>query len=386
MQISIIGAGIGGLTTALALDACGHEVSVYERGEKPASQGAGYVLWPNAMYVLEHLGLAKEVRAIGGELRSMDRLSKHAERLTSLDLNYLQQLMGFGSYAVLRKDFLDLLVRAVLKKGIALHFNHTLSHFIPERTKLTAVFQHGHSCTSDFVIGADGRMNSIARRVVTGENAPSYQGFVNWVGFLEHDHFDFTLGTVLDYWGLGERFGIVPVSPGKSYWAAGAVFPLKQAPDDKIGLLERFADWPTEINQIIDATKSNHINAIFVHDLEPKKPWYKDRVLMLGDAAHACLPTSGQGACQAIEDAFHITECLMNFSGRDNRELSQRLQRFQQIRFDKTASIARSARHFAKQIFSTNPEICFQRDQIARAGDARSIVSGMAELWNWGLQ
>jgi FAD-dependent urate hydroxylase len=396
MNIAIIGAGIGGLTAALALATAGHRIRIYERRSTPASPGAGYVLWPNAMFVLRQLGLSDAVVARGGKLALMNRYDARGQLLTSLDLSALAQLMGQDCYAILRTDLLALLLEAVQAHPIPVYFDNELTHVESRQNVALARFSQGIACTADLLIGADGRMDSRCRQFVLGDNHPSYQGFANWVGYVEARLPELDSPAVSDYWGYGERFGIVHAGADKYYWAAGAAVErnseafanIRQHKTDKTiqrMLLDRFAQWPAAIHQIIAATDTRQINSILVHDLPPQAPWYKDRVLLLGDAAHACLPTSGQGACQAIEDSWHLANCLQGCDGKSIADIRRRLEHFQQLRFDKTASITRSARHLANQLFSTDPEVCAQRNYQAKASDPTNAIRGMASLWSQGL-
>ncbi|NHN25984.1 hypothetical protein FIA58_009890 [Flavobacterium jejuense] len=92
------------------------------------------------------------------------------------------------------------------------------------RASLT--FENTIKINADIIIGADGRMNSVARQYVNGNNTPIYQNFVNWIGILESNKPIFLENNVLDFWGQGERFGIVPINKYKGYWTGGKSLPL----------------------------------------------------------------------------------------------------------------------------------------------------------------
>ena len=111
------------------------------------------------------------------------------------------------------------------------------------------------------------------------------------------------------------------------------------------------------------------------------EPWHKDNVLVIGDAAHAPLPTSGQGACQALEDAWHLAELLGTYDGNIDSVFSE----FTKVRFQKTTTITMGARKFASSLFNTDPEFCFQRNQNSMSTDFDTVVSGMARGWSSGL-
>ena len=109
MNISILGGGIGGLSTAIALTQAGFDVSVYERHSRPSEIGAGIVCWPNASFVLEQLGVLDNVAQVSGALNSMNRFSDTGEAIGSLNIHELNRLMKHPSYSILRKDLIKIL-------------------------------------------------------------------------------------------------------------------------------------------------------------------------------------------------------------------------------------------------------------------------------------
>ncbi|MGE6473368.1 FAD-dependent monooxygenase [Serratia proteamaculans] len=119
---------------------------------------------------------------------------------------------------------------------------------------------------------------------------------------------------------------------------------------------------------------------IAVHDLEPLHAWSRANLLLVGDAAHAPLPTSGQGACQALEDAWHLVRCLEGTNG-----LDEALLRFAEIRGPKTAKLAEQGRVFARGLFATDPETCRIRNERAKASDPLRDVQALAAGWSQGL-
>jgi FAD-dependent urate hydroxylase len=189
---------------------------------------------------------------------------------------------------------------------------------------------------------------------------------------------------VSDYWGVGERFGIVPINSNKAYWAGGAAAQNigQRDPTTYIhDLLSRFQNWPEPISTIINETPLADINKIYVHDHNPIDTWHKNKVLVVGDAAHAPLPTSGQGACQALEDAWH----LANLLEKDHTNLSSVFQEFTKKRLSKTTGITLGARRLANSLFNTDPEFCTQRDLDSKSTDYNTLIEGMSTAWASGL-
>ena len=385
MQIAILGGGIGGLSTAIALLQAGFKVSIYERHSSPTDIGAGIVCWPNASFILDKLGVLEQVAQVSGTLLHMHRFSNTNQSLGSLDIRQLSRQMGYPSYSVLRKDLLKILtLRCLALNGnIAYQHNVTaISEYAP--AKASVQFANGLTIQADVIIGADGRMNSLSRQYVNHHNAPIYQGFINWIGVYSSQTALFSELSVSDYWGIGERFGIVPVSENVAYWAGGvAAANIEEKHPDlyKRELNSLFADWPEPITQLINGTAQKNINKIYVHDHNPITTWHKGNLVLLGDSAHSPLPTSGQGACQALEDAWHIANCLTEHSANIDRAFSQ----FTELRQAKTTAITMAGRQLASSIFNRDPLFCQQRNTASKNSDFSQLITGMAKGWSSGL-
>lgn len=384
MNIGILGGGIGGLSTAIALKQEGFDVSIYERHSKPSEIGAGIVCWPNASFILEQLGILDKVAKVSGSIDYMNRFSNTGEPIGSLDINELSRLMKYPSYSIIRKDLMNILIQRTIELNINIHYGYDATKISNENLNTKVLFSNGKRIQPDIIIGADGRMKSLARKYVSGSNAPIYQGFINWVGVIGHESVNFPELSVSDYWGVGERFGIVPVSKSKAYWAGGAVSknineinPNKY----KAELNSIFSGWSDIIAKVINGTPQSRINKIYVHDHDPINLWHKNNLVLLGDAAHSPLPTSGQGACQALEDAWHLTRCL-----KDNiNNLPNAFMSFTELRKTKTSGITMGGRQLASSIFNQDAEFCKHRNIASKNTNYQNAVVGMAKGWSSGL-
>lgn len=395
MEILILGAGLAGACAALALRRLGHAVTLVERRSAPDRLGGGVVLWPNAGLVLARLGLLDEVRAGAGTPPWMVRMDASGAPLTRLDIGALDRAMGCASHAILRRDLQAILLAHAQRLGVTLRGGvRALALRRAGAGRAQVHFDDGGVAGADLIVGADGRMQSVAGQYVHGAVAPLYQGFVNWVGSLEAapdllgDLLDDSLDplAVRDYWGVGRRFGIVPVGRRKLYWAAAVAEAAPGAAgraDAKAELDELFGAWPQPVGRILAHSRSAAIRRIPLYDLEPKPCWQRDNVLLIGDAAHASLPTSGQGAGQALEDAWHLAQCLPLTTRR--RDLACALARFTRARFEKTSAITHAGRALAHALFQLDGEGSRVRDAQARGADPRQMVAAMARGWGAGL-
>jgi len=383
-EIAIIGAGIGGLTTAIALHKKGfNNITIYERRATATTIGAGLVLWANAVKILERIDLLDSIEEIGGKLEQMQRYTSENEFLGAINVKTINTVIGATSFSVSRADLQEVLLEKAVQLKIAIVYKQAVKKLISDTKKTTIIFETDTRITPDIVIGADGRMNSIARKYVVGDNTPIYQNFVNWIGIVETEKPTFSENNVLDFWGVGQRFGLVPINKNKAYWAGGMQLPLNASQkkgDYKKDLDSMFGSWSPKIKEIIALTPSENIKYIEVFDHNPTNVWHKDSVCLLGDAAHATLPTSGQGACQAIEDAWHFATCLAT-----EESVETAFKSFKALRFNKTTSITMAGRNLATSLFNTDAIYCQQRNAQAKQTDYKNASQGIAQLWGSGL-
>jgi len=385
VKISIIGAGIAGLSTAILLKQEGYDVCIYERNSHISDIGAGIVCWPNASFVLDKLNVLDEVSKVSGEVSNLRRLNVKEELLNLMDIKKINQQMHYDSYSILRRDLMIILFDRILDLDIPIYFNHNLigiEAINEEQTKIE--FDNKKKVVSSIVLGADGRMNSLVRKYVNGDNSPIYKGFINWVGILESKNDLFPDFDVLDYWGVGQRFGIVPINSKKAYWAAGMTsssIEKKEPSLYKHELNSLFKSWPKSILEIIKQTELNDINKIYIHDHNPINTWYKNNVLLVGDSAHAALPTSGQGACQALEDAWHLTQSLK----KNNNDIQNTFAHFNKLRQKKTDLIINQGRQLASTIFNDDENFCEQRDSQSKKSIHGDNTKAIASFWSMDL-
>ncbi|MGD8163078.1 FAD-dependent monooxygenase [Pantoea sp. FN0307] len=343
-KIAIVGAGVAGMALAILATKQGHQVSLFERGSNVSSMGAGVTLWPNAMFVMQKMGLDKKAMQVGGTPCMMRQFDQHGLFQTEFDILAVNSLCGFPSVAVLRRELMSLLAGALESLGREIKFNCSIT--AADVMKLSQEF--------DLVVGADGRMNSVVRQAMYAEKVtPRYHGFVNVIGVGRQREGTLS-NTIDDFRGQSERFGIVPVNDGWCYWAGAWKAPVDhELPRAhwRDELHRRFRDWPDPVQNVLLSCDSASVRGIFVHDIDPLPFWHKDNVLLIGDAAHASLPTSGQGACQALEDAWSLTRLL-----KESDDLEIALQGFYQQRHIKTSAAQLVGRQFAQKIFSEQPE------------------------------
>ncbi|PKG80691.1 monooxygenase [Colwellia sp. 75C3] len=343
-RIAIVGAGVAGLALAILATQKGYQVSIYERDSKISSIGAGVTLWPNAIFVLQQMGLEKEIKHMGGMPSDMRQFDQYGVQQGELNIEEANTLSGFSSVTILRRDLMNILARALYNLGVEIHFNCSITEQDIEGLKQECIL----------VVGADGRMNSVVRQTLYPQKVqPCYQGFINILGISQLNE-NILEGTIHDYRSSGERFGIVPIKDGLCFWAGGWSSGIdKERPLSAWynEMHQRFMNWPAPVKNVLNCYEKSSLNRIFVHDIEPLPYWHQGNVLIIGDAAHAPLPTSGQGACQALEDAWHL---VRNFEIKG--ELDNMLTDFYHQRIVKTSMTQVAGRQLAKRIFGDYSE------------------------------
>ncbi len=347
----IIGAGIGGLAAGIALRQAGWTVAVYEAAPAPHEVGAGLTLWPNALEALHHLGLTAVIEAAGivdaqsGTIADQDGRVLSAVRLPA-EANY-------PIVVVHRVEFQALLIAAL---GSAyLHCGARLRGYLPnERGQVVALFADGREAAGDLLIGADGIHSATRRQLYGGHDpAPTYAGHTAWRATIPFPHRQIPLWG--EFWGRGDRFGIVPLSNDRIYYFATHNAPpgsdRHSTPTSRIAQLQqRFAHWAAPIPALIAATDPAALLQHDISDLPPLPYWSAGRVTLLGDAAHATTPNLGQGACLALEDAVVLAATL-----RDTADIPAALQRYAAKRRPRTAQIQRQSRQIGWAAQWSNP-------------------------------
>lgn len=343
-RIAIVGAGVAGLSLAILATRRGFQVSVYERNSTVASMGAGVTLWSNAMYVLRKMGVDSEIERAGGAPDYMHQYDQQGTLQGEFDIQAVNALSGFTSTTVLRRDLIQILARRLQDLGGQVYFGCTMT-----REKID-VLRQGF----DLVVGADGRMNSVARQALFSDSvSPRYQGFINIIGISQLGEHRLA-NAIHDIRGVQGRFGIVPVKEGACYWAAAWRAELdktRPVSDWYDEMDRRFGQFYAPVQSVLNAREASSLKRIFVHDLDPLPRWHRGNLVIIGDAAHAPLPTSGQGACQALEDAWHLA-CLLG----EKSELEEALENFYQRRIAKVTAAQNVGRQLAQRIFAPDSQ------------------------------
>lgn len=327
MEIDIIGAGIGGLTLAIALEQKGIKYKLYEEANEIKFVGAGIILANNAMQVYEKLGLRDEIEKLGCKMQYMKITNPNLKISSKLDLSYYEKKYNVKNIAIHRGELQKLLLKKIPKNKI--YFKKELKSVLIKKP-FVLNFSDSTQVKSKILIGADG-INSIVRNSIFPNSKIRKAKLVCWRGITKIEIPRKFKNELIEAWGGDERFGFIEISENKVYWYALKTIKNNINEHSKDELDVYFNKFHPFVKSLIKATSQIHASEIT--DLKPMSRWSDTNFCLIGDAAHAMSPNMGQGACQAIEDAYVLSECLNKYP------IEDAFVKYQQLRIKKVNAL-----------------------------------------------
>lgn len=371
-----IGAGMGGLTAAIAMKQAGYDIEVYDRVRELRPAGAGISLWSNGVKVLNRLGLGPEIASIGGAMRRMSYVSKTGEVLNDFSLQPIVDAVGQCPYPVARTDLQRMLLNAVGTENVRLNSNCIAVE--QDADRVTAIFADGRRATGDVLVAADGTHSAI-RNVVVGQPIErQYVGYVNWNGLVTASERLAPKHSWVIYVGDGQRASLMPVGGDRFYFffdvpLAKDVEPFGDAREE---LSHYFQEWAEPVQNLIATLDPKTTNRVPIHYIEPLPALVRGRIALLGDAGHSTSPDLGQGGCQAIEDAWVLTNCL----SATNLGVADALKRYEAARQARTADVTLKALKRAHMIHGHSPARTQQWYEELAHEDGTKIMDAISSL------
>lgn len=382
MKVVVVGAGIGGMTTAIALARAGHEVQVLERTQGISPLGAGLQISANARRVLVDLGLGEVFTAIATEpsrivVRRWDDDSVIGEApLTGVH----DARFGHAFANVSRNDLAGILVdAAVAMPNIDVRFG-TVVDEIDQSGRHPVVRGAGQEFEADVVVGADG-IHSVVRGVVAGADSPRFSGWAAFRAQVPRDRVGHLPVETTNRVGPGAHVVSYFIGRNRSHLNLVFIAPESEWTGESwteqtslASLREAFDGWSPQLQAIIDAVEEP-VYRWALNDRKPLSKWCNGSVALLGDAAHPMLPFMAQGACQAIEDAAVLVRCLEGVESQPP-SVAQALKKYESTRMERATRI-QGASYFNRIVFHY-PD---GEDQIAR--DAMFASDGWSSATDW---
>ncbi|MFF1555554.1 FAD-dependent monooxygenase [Rhodococcus erythropolis] len=345
--IGICGAGIGGLSAAIALERIGLEAVIFEQTSVFARVGADINLTPNAVRALDGLGVGDVLRETAARPQfRISRMWDTGEETSRLAMSQAaEDKFGAPQLTMHRADLMSALVSRI--PNDALHMGKRVEdvEFSPGGTTSLA-FTDGSSTAVDLLVGADG-IHSAVRAAMFGADHPTFTGVVAFRAVIATDKLAGAadLDCFTKWWGPDPETQIVtfPLNRGRDMFVF-ATCPQEEwleeswtTPGSVAELRELYRNFHPEARAILAACDEVLKSALYVRD--PLKSWTNGVATLLGDACHPMMPFMAQGAGQAIEDAVVLARCL---DGAPNVESA--LSEYQQARRERTAQIQRGSR------------------------------------------
>jgi salicylate hydroxylase len=384
MRILIIGAGIAGLSAALALVRGGHHVSVLERADGLHEVGAGLQLGPNAMRVLAQLGVAEAVTGAGQAPAAITlRDGRTARNILTVPLGDAALRRWGARYVTLhRADLIAILGNALeAAQPGALVTGCTAERIDADAATVTTA--DGQQRSADLIIGADG-IHSQVRAHLFGAETARFTGHVAWRALIAVDINDPASPPAgVGAW-LGPRRHAVTyrVRPGlinfvgvteQSDWREEGW----NLPGDPDRLRAEFAGWGAITPLLARADGAMRWG---LHDRKPMRAWHRGRAVLIGDACHPMLPFLAQGAAMGIEDGFALAQ-LLPLQG-DGAGIEAALARFFALRQPRTARVQATARANGVDFHEGNPLATLaMRLPLGRAAAVRP--DSVMARWDW---
>ena len=363
-SITIIGAGIGGLTAALALKQKGFNSTIYESAPEINPVGAGIIMANNAMQIFQKLGIRQEIETAGHVISFLKITNEILQPISILDLSRYKARYGVYNVAIHRADLQEILAEAVGEDHIRLAKRLVK---IEEKKTFTLTFDDNTNLESRIVIGADG-IHSTIRKQLFEPSEIRDSGQICWRGVLETPLAEKYQHEAIETWGKGKRFGFVKISHNQLYWFAV----INAGLNTGVGLADLFKEFHPDILEMINRTSAKDIFQSNIIDLKPISKWHRRNLCLLGDAAHATTPNLGQGACQAVEDAYALGQLLSS-----GKSVENAFADYEKIRIKKANCIVNTSYKLGKLAHIENGFIIWLRNHLmgvfSRAASAKQL-------------
>jgi FAD-dependent urate hydroxylase len=345
-QALVIGGGIAGPAAAMALQKANIESVVYEAHASPAvGAGSFLTLATNGIGALRTLGAGERATRVGFPATAMVFWSGSGKRLGDAQVSIALE-DGTTGRTLKRADLYRVMLDEALERGIRFEHGKRLVEAVEGPGGVRAVFADGSEAAGDLLIGADGVHSTVRRLIDPDAPAPRYARLVNLGGFVRGVTVDADPGTYHMIFGRRAFFSYALAPDGEVWWFANLPEPREPSREELRGtgseewrrrLIETFAGDAGPAVKLVEAT-THALEATVFHTLPSLPTWHSERMIVIGDAAHAPSPSSGQGASLSIEDAVQLGKSL-----RDLPDLQGALSAVESIRRQRVEPIVKAA-------------------------------------------
>jgi FAD-dependent urate hydroxylase len=360
-RIAIIGGGISGMSSAIALQRKGIHAEVYEKDKEFIGPDTGLVLSGNAVRAYYIMGLGAQLLEKG---LAADRCTLKSDSGAVIAEFDYQAPSHIPNYLFIQRSVLYRILTDALLPG-TLHLDKHLVDIKWDSSIQKLYFKDGTFTEADFIIGCDGAVSKI-RSILMPNSKLDFSGFVCWRGLIKDPLIN--SNTYTETWGPRGRFGIAPMPDNQLYWYA-----FKKAETNKsdlsnwtpIDLLFNFFYYHDPIQEILENTTPENLIYDELYELKPLEHFHLGNILLIGDSAHASIPNIGQGASQAAEDAVFLAKWI---STEDT--IPNAFKMYERHRHERTKRVKNEMKMYGMAAQIDFPILCSIRNKLLQMAPA----------------
>ncbi len=342
-SIAIVGAGTAGLATAIFLARAGIEVDLFEAVERTSPVGAGILLQPQGIYVLQKLGILPQILAAGARIDSLVGATKSGRLV--MDFNYADlhpQLFGLGIH---RGNLFEILIKQAQNSGVNFYFNNSVDGIQQDHQQAQLITEQGVSKSYSMIIIANGNWSKLTAKLNINRKHTPYPWGALWKIF-DDPNFEFSKLLSQKYHQAKTMIGMLPtgINPLTGKNCVSFFWSLKSSDYEqwKTTKIEHWqqqviALWP-QLETWIKLADSHQSYTFARYADTVLECWHDNRVVVIGDAAHAMSPQLGQGANMALTDAMVLADCIGSEQNTLDAVVNYSRQRHKHIRYYQWAS------------------------------------------------
>ena len=373
-EVAIAGAGVGGLSAAVALHRAGVEVKVYEKYRGMQQHTTGFTLWSYSADRLAEFGFGPaHLDEVGCAVETTEVRNQAGRLILPMHVGEVSRKLGAESYEIRRPDLLKGLEAELPAETV--RRGQAVVSAGNEGEKAWLELKDGQKVHADLVIGADG-IHSALREVVVGPTELQDSGYRGCSAISRRPEHLMPAQTHIDIWGKGGKAGAGDVGRGDCRWYLTWKAEQDEGRQTKAQLLDVYAKWDPLIPHLIEATPEDEIVHHALFDIPPIRTWRDGRIVLVGDAAHATTPFAAMGANMAIED---IGVLVAELHGQPSTE--EALAAFEASRKKRAEDVVAKGRQMSRLTQLHSPIAAWLRDQLflhIPEKDAERITREMA--------
>ncbi|EFY85462.1 hypothetical protein J3459_006008 [Metarhizium acridum] len=407
--VLIIGCGVAGPVLGNLLKQKGYHPIVFEKVSELGDAGASLMLMSNGLKVLELVGVADNVTAESTPIQRFIDSTSDGKLLGSSDLpSTFKDKYGHPLAGIKRTSINLMLKKMLLGHNIELREGWELLDIKEEENSVTAYFDYGRSVTGSFLVGCDG-IKSASRKALLrskgiAEGPPSYTGLTQTAGISKAPDSLLNPAAMRNWYADGTHVIAYPICKTHISWAmtrretdeaaeTWRPYRPEELPQQKSELCKLLEGWNSVLMDMINASGRIIKFGLFDREELEAGQWYSKRCVLVGDAAHPTSPHLGQGANQALEDCFHLSQALPDLASGDAHfeeavavlgpSLSDAIFKpYAEKRQPRTSDLVRGARAVGEQRIASGEEACMLRDEsvMKKFADKGWLASRMDEL------